>query len=76
MTPNKYNEFFADLRAVYKKHGMHIAGCGDCGSPWIAGPNASDFAISDVIWREDYDKVDYTQYNGHHIEHMTRVFND
>lgn len=34
----KKEEFLADLRAVYVKHGVWLEACGCCDSPWIQNP--------------------------------------
>ena len=33
--PDKVAAFLADLTALTKKHGIEIAGCGCCGSPYL-----------------------------------------
>jgi hypothetical protein len=32
----KTDLFLDELRALLKKHGAHIGGCGCCGSPWLS----------------------------------------
>ena len=34
-TKEEINAFLKDLSEVSRKHGMHIGGCGCCGSPFI-----------------------------------------
>ena len=54
----RMNAFLSDLRALTIKHGVAIAGCGCCGSPFLeAGVDVSDSRAgyvhehgSDVMW--------------------------
>lgn len=37
MDASKIPSFLADLTELSKKHGITIAGCGCCGSPFLSG---------------------------------------
>jgi len=40
--PTDYSAFLADLSALTMKHGVVIAGCGCCGSPYLHDGSAGD----------------------------------
>lgn len=65
----KLHDFFKDVHAVFKKHGMSLEGCGDCGSPWVVG---TELPADNVHWEEN--SVQYKL--GNRRGYMTQVFDE
>lgn len=57
--PTDYSAFLADLAALSMKHGVVIAGCGCCGSPFLnqcddsSGRYVTDKNGDNLEWRDD-----------------------
>ena len=60
LTPQEMETFRAELTELSRRHGIAIAGCGCCGSPWIEKVEDSDgrYNLEDstvlptVMWEE------------------------
>ena len=52
----KYEQFLKELSELSKKHGVYIAGCGCCNSPYLTEVELED-SDGELCW--DKDKKEY-----------------
>ena len=70
MNNKKVIEFLREYEKLCRKYGLELAGCGCCGSPWVAKIEETDL----LTWRDGFKEIDFAEQEWYQSERFGAGF--